>query len=160
MIGIVRGAAKTQLVRSLGFNDAIDASEGELAAPIVALAPKGINAFFGNVGTTMLDAALVNLAQVARIVICGATAHYDGPAPITNHLMLAMRGATMAGFFYFDHVARWAEGLARLAGWLQSGAIGEALDIAKGFDAVPEAALVQFTGGNAGCKLVRLSGDR
>ncbi len=160
VIGLARGAAKTQLVRSLGFDEAIDASEGELAAKIGALAPEGIDVFFDNVGGAMLDAALLNLSRGARIVICGATAHYEGPAPITNHLMLAMRGATMAGFFYFDHVTRWAEGRARLAEWVRSGAIREALDIAEGFDAVPEAALAQFTGGNAGRKLVRISGDR
>jgi NADPH-dependent curcumin reductase CurA len=61
-------------------------------------------------------------------------------------------------FFYFDHVARLAEGLARLARWLQCGALRVALDIAKDFDAAPEAALFQVTGGNAGRKLVRVSG--
>ena len=49
-------------------------------------------------------------------VICGATAHYAGTATISNHLMLAIRGATMAGFFYFDHVNRWAEQLAQRKG--------------------------------------------
>lgn len=158
-IGIARGEKKCDLVRSLGFDAVIDFAEGDLASDIAGLAPKGVDVFFDNVGGPMLDAALVNLAHGARIVICGATAHYAGPTPITNHLMLAMRGASMAGFFYFDHVARWPEGRERLAGWLADGSIREALDIAEGFEAVPEAAIAQFTGGNMGRKLVRVADD-
>jgi NADPH-dependent curcumin reductase CurA len=160
VIGIARGEAKTRLVRDLGFDEALDALEGDLAAQIAAAAPKGIDIFFDNVGGPMLDAALLHLAHGARIVICGATAHYGGPTPITNHLMLAMRGATMRGFFYFDHIARWAEGRERLAHWLRTDRLCEALDVAEGFDAVPEAALAQFSGGNAGRKLVRIAEDR
>lgn len=159
VIGIARGSKKCALVRSLGFDEVIDFAEGDLASDIARLAPQGVDIFFDNVGGPMLDAALVNLAHGARIVICGATAHYAGPTPITNHLMLAMRGASMAGFFCFDHVARWAEGRERLARWLADGSIREALDIAEGFEAVPEAAIAQFTGGNMGRKLVRVAED-
>ncbi|WP_156678253.1 NADP-dependent oxidoreductase [Sphingomonas profundi] len=158
-IGIARGRAKCDLIASLGFDAVIDASEGDLAGQIAATAPDGVDVFFDNVGGPMLDAALLNLAHGARVVVCGATAHYDGPTPVTNHLMLAMRGATMAGFFYFDHVARWAEGRRRLGEWLAEGRIREALDIAEGFAAVPDAALAQFEGRAAGRKLVRIAED-
>jgi NADPH-dependent curcumin reductase CurA len=158
-IGIARGPAKCGAVRSLRFDDVIDFNAGDLTAQIARLAPKGVDVFFDNVGGPMLDAALVNLAHGARIVICGATAHYGGPTPITNHLQLAMRGATMAGFFYFDHAANWPEGRARLAAWLADGSITELLDVAEGFDAVPAAALGQFSGGNTGRKLVRIADD-
>jgi len=159
VIGIARGPRKCELVSGLGFDAVIDFNEGELGARIGALAPQGIDVFFDNVGGPMLDAALLNLAHGARVVICGATAHYAGTATISNHLLLAIRGATMAGFFYFDHVNRWAEGRERLARWLVDGSIREALDVAEGFDAVPEAALAQFNGGVMGRKLVRIADD-
>ena len=159
VIGIARGTAKCEAVRSLGFDDVIDFSEGDLAANITRLAPKGIDVYFDNVGGPMLDAALVNLAHGARIVICGATAHYSGPTPITNHLMLALSGASMTGFYYFDHIARWPEGRERLGRWLADGSIRELLDVAEGFEAVPAAALAQFSGGNTGRKLVRIADD-
>ncbi len=159
VIGIARGAAKCDLVRSLGYDAAIDATAGDLPAAIRAEAPGGVDVFFDNVGGFMLDAALANLAHGARVVICGATAHYDGPTPVTNHLMLAMKGASMAGFFYFDHVARWAEGRARLRRWLAAGDIREVIDVSHGFDTVPDAALAQFEGRAAGRKLVRIADD-
>lgn len=158
-IGIARGSAKVDIVRGLGFDDVIDATAGELASAIRLAAPRGVDIVFDTVGGPHLDGALANLAHGARVVICGATAHYGGPTPITNHLMLAMTGSSMTGFFYFDHVARWPEGRARLSEWLRSGVIREVLDIAEGFDAVPEAALGQFNGGNAGRKLVRIADD-
>ncbi len=158
-IGIARGPAKCEMVRSLGFDDVIDALSGDLTTLVAAAAPQGVDVFFDNVGGPMLDAALANLAHGARVVVCGATAHYAGPTPVTNHLMLAMKGATMAGFFYFDHVARWAAGRERLATWLADGRIKEALDIAEGFDSVPQAALSQFNGGSSGRKLVRIADD-
>jgi NADPH-dependent curcumin reductase CurA len=159
VIGIARGAAKCAAVRSLGFDDVIDFSAGDLVPAIAHAAPRGVDVYFDNVGGPMLDAALLNLAHGARIVICGATAHYAGPTPITNHLMLALSGASMTGFYYFDHVARWAEGRERLAAWLAAGSIRELLDVAEGFEAVPAAALAQFSGGNTGRKLVRIAED-
>lgn len=160
VIGIARGSAKVALVRSLGFDDAIDATAGDLTAAIAEAAPRGVDVFFDNVGGPQLNAALANLAHGARVVICGATAHYGGPTSITNHLMLAMTGSTMSGFFYFDHVARWSEGRERLAEWLRTGAVREALTIVEGFDSVPEVSLGQFNGSNAGRALVRIAEDR
>jgi len=159
VIGIARGPKKCELVSGLRFDAVIDFNDGDLNTRIAALAPNGIDVFFDNVGGPMLDAALVNLAHGARVVICGATAHYAGTATISNHLMLAIRGATMAGFFYFDHMNRWAEGRERLARWLADGSIREALDVAEGFDAVPDTALAQFSGGVMGRKLVRIADD-
>lgn len=160
VIGIARGADKCAAVRALGFDAMIDASDGDLTAAITAAAPGGVNVFFDNVGGHMLDAALANLAHGGRVVVCGATAHYNGPTGITNHLILAMRGATMGGFFYFDHIARWPEGRERLAGWLRDGSIRDLFDIVEGFENVPDAALRQFEGKGVGRKLVRISDDR
>lgn len=42
-------------------------------------------------------------------------------------------------------------------GWLRGGALQEVLDVAEGFDAVPEAALGQFAGRNLGKQLVRIA---
>ncbi len=46
-----------------------------------------------------------------------------------------------------------------MADWLKQGLIHEAFDIATGFEAVPDAALAQFTGGNMGRKLVQIADD-
>jgi NADPH-dependent curcumin reductase CurA len=144
---------------SLGFDEVVDQAAGDWAERLARLCPAGIDVFFDKVGGEVLDAALLQMARRGRIVICGATAHYDGTARIANHTMLPVRGCTMAGFFYFDHLDHWPVGRERMADWLRSGTVREVLDIAEGFDAVPEAALGQFTGANIGRKLVRIAED-
>jgi len=74
-------------------------------------------------------------------------------------MMLAVQGCTMGGFFYFDHVGRFAEGVARLARWMKEGQIKEILTVADGFEAVPDAALGQFAGTNKGKQLVKIADD-
>lgn len=159
VIGTARGADKCRAVENLGFDAAVDQSVDGWEERLAELCPDGIDVFFDNVGAEVLDAALLNMAYGGRIVICGATAHYGGTAVIRNHTMLAVRGCSMAGFFYFDWVDRWAEGRRRLADWVRSGEVTELFDIAEGFDAVPQAALGQFRGANIGRKLIRIAVD-
>lgn len=160
VVGMAGGPEKCALVTALGFDAAVDYRTKDLAGAITAACPDGAHLFVDNVGGPLLDAALVSMAHGGRIIICGATAHYGAaPAGLFNHMQLAVRGLTMSGFFYFDHVARWPEGRARLARWLAEGLIREQLDVAEGFDAVPAAAIGQFHGGGAGRKLIRIADD-
>lgn len=158
-IGIAGGETKCRyLQEALGADATIDYKAESVSDRLTDLCPQGIDVFFDNVGGPILDAALARLARGARVVICGGIAGYNSEvAGLQNHLMLAIQGASMAGFFYFDHVHRLAEANARLAGWLRSGAVQEVLDVAEGFDAVPEAALGQFVGKNLGKQLVRIA---
>ncbi len=41
------------------------------------LAPQGIDLFFDNVGGSILDAALLNLANNGRVVVCGGISAYN-----------------------------------------------------------------------------------
>ncbi len=160
VVGIAGGEAKCAAVHTLGFDVVADYRRDNLAGQLANLCPQGIDVFFDNVGGPLLDAALLNMAHGGRVVICGATAHYGAkPTPVFNHMQLAMRGLTMGGFFYFDHIDRCPEGRERLGRWLADGSIKELLDVAQGFAAVPEAALSQFTGGVTGRKLVRIIDD-
>jgi NADPH-dependent curcumin reductase CurA len=158
-IGIAGGGRKCRYLQEvLGADGTIDYKNESVPDRLKELCPQGIDVFFDNVGGPLLDAALAQLARGARVVICGGIAGYNSEvAGLRNHLMLAIQGASMAGFFYFDHVHRLAEANARLAGWLRSGAVQEVLDVAEGFDAVPDAALGQFAGKNLGKQLVRIA---
>jgi NADPH-dependent curcumin reductase len=157
-VGIAGGKNKCDLLASLGFDAAVDYKSNDLAGQIAAACPGGANVFFDNVGGALLDAALMNMAMGGRIVICGAIAHYGAePMPIFNHIQLAIRNLSMHGFFYFSQTHRWAEARMRLAQWLEAGSIRDPLDIAEGFDAVPEVAISQFAGGVRGRKLIRIN---
>lgn len=159
-VGIAGGPEKCALVKRIGFDVVVDYKAPDLVGQIAAACPGGADVFFDNVGGPLLDAALLSMANGGRIVICGALAHYGAqPAPIFNHMQLAMRSLSMHGFFYFAEQHRWAAGRERLAKWLRDGSIRDTLDIAEGFDCVPEVAIGQFSGGVKGRKLIRLGAD-
>lgn len=156
-VGMAGGEEKCRAALDAGFDAMVDYRAPDLAGQIAATCPDGVNIFFDNVGGELLSSALVNMAHFGEIMICGGTAHYGAqPAPIYNHIHLAMRSVNMRGFFYFDHVDLWGEARARLAVFLNEGRIREWLDIVDGFDATPDAALAGFSGGVKGRKLVRL----
>ncbi|MBI1181498.1 MAG: zinc-binding dehydrogenase [Alphaproteobacteria bacterium] len=161
VIGIAGGSRKGAMLRDdLGFDATIDYKNEDVPARLAALCPDGIDVFFDNVGGAILDAALANMAHGGRLVICGGIAGYNSQAPgLQNHMALAMRGCTMSGFFFFDYVGRFREGVDRLARWMNAGQVKEVLDVADGFDTVPEAALGQFAGANMGKQLVRIADD-
>lgn len=160
-VGIAGGEEKCALALARGFDAVLDYKAPDLVGRIALACPNGAHVFFDNVGGPLLDAALLNMAPHGRIVICGAVAHYGiEPVPIFNHMQLAIRSLTMQGFFYFEQAHRWADARAHLARWLADGSVRDTLDIADGFDAVPEVAISQFAGGVKGRKLVRIAGGR
>ena len=161
VVGIAGGPQKCDhLTEALGYTDAIDYQSGDITEKLQRVCPQGIDVFFDNVGGPILDGALASMARHGRIVICGGMSSYDGSGyGITNHMMLAIQSCTMAGFFYFDYLDRFPAAIERLGAWLKAGEIKEVLDVAEGFDSVPDAAIGQFAGANLGKQLVRIADD-
>jgi NADPH-dependent curcumin reductase len=157
-VGIAGGEEKCRwLVDELGFDAAIDYKAGDVRAQLREHAPDGVDVFFDNVGGELLDTVLLHLARGARVVICGAISQYNatetslGPA---NYLQLLVMRALMQGFVIFDYAKRYPEGIAALAGWLQSGELRSREDVVKAeISDFPEVLLRLFRGENVG-KLV------
>lgn len=161
VIGIAGGAKKKAwLTSDLKLDAAIDYKSEDVAASLKALAPKGLNVYFDNVGGTILEAALDNLAIGARIALCGAIAGYDdrskahGPANYTN---LIIYRATMRGFLVLDFLDRAMEAVGHLMQWSGEGKLVNAVDVAQGLEQTPKAFRNLFTGGNLGKQLVRIA---
>lgn len=160
VIGVAGGAAKCDwLVRTLGFDAAIDYRSENVAARIAELCPKGVDVFFDNVGGDILEAGLANLALGARVVLCGAISQYNtaerrGPA---NYLELLVKRATMHGFLVFDHAAAFVEASARLAAWRAAGMLHGDTHVIEGLEAFPTALRGLFEGVNRGKLVLRLT---
>jgi NADPH-dependent curcumin reductase CurA len=161
VIGIVGGPAKADhIVSDLGLDAAIDYKNEDVSERLRELAPDGVNVFFDNVGGSILDAVLDNLAMRARVVICGAISQYDhmdnviGPS---MYLRLAERQSSMEGFAYFHFPESIAPATVELAGWLADGSLCVAEEILDGIDRYPEALEFMFNGGNTGKLLVKAS---
>jgi NADPH-dependent curcumin reductase CurA len=162
-IGIAGGPVKCRrLLEDYHFDVAIDyrgKSRDELSAAIAAAAPDGVNVIFENVGGDILDAALLNLAQRARIVLCGLISEYNnaaGHVGARNLWQLIVKRATMQGFLIADYVPRFAEGAAQLGQWLAEGRlhIDEHVDV--GLENAYAAFMKLFSGANDGKMVLKI----
>lgn len=162
-IGIAGGKEKCAwLTGELGFDAAIDYKSEDVAARLKELCPDGLDVYFDNVGGAILDAALVNLAMGARVVICGAISAYndftamEGPK---NYLALLARRGRMEGFLVLDYFPRAGEAIQDMAAWMQAGRLKDRVDVVEGLESAPAALRRLFTGQNIGKQLVKIADE-
>jgi NADPH-dependent curcumin reductase CurA len=162
-VGIAGGAAKCRRLREdYGFDTAIDyrgKSVGALTAEIAAAAPNGADIVFENVGGDILDAALMNLAPRARVILCGLISEYnsDGDkAGARNLWQVIVKRATIHGFLIMDYVPRFAEGGLQIARWISEGRLRIDEDIVTGIENAYPAFMKLFSGGNQGKLILKL----
>lgn len=160
-IGIAGGQEKCEWVReTAGLDVCIDYRSENVVSALEIVAPEGIDVYFDNVGGELLEAAIDNLANHGRIVLCGSVATgYDGSLPktgIRNYMQLGLRRAKMEGFVFLDYLERFPEALVHLSGMLGRDELVIAESIAEGLEAAPRALAGLFTGGNLGKQLVRV----
>ena len=158
VIGSAGGAEKCAWVRELGADAAIDYKAAPIVKALVEAAPKGIDVYFDNVGGDHLDAAFATARQNARFAICGMIEDYNSGS---NHAfrfitrVIAARIA-MKGFIYTDYLPEMADFYRDMGGWIASGAVKSRETVRDGLEAMPEAFIDLFRGGNTGKMLVRL----
>ncbi|HUP90649.1 MAG TPA: NADP-dependent oxidoreductase [Solimonas sp.] len=161
VVGIAGGAEKCRwLTEDLGLDAAIDYRAGDVGKQLQHLFPKGIDGFFDNVGGEVLEAALQNLAPLAKVGLCGAISIYndlDHTPPLRNHTRLLVTRARLQGFLVTDHVAQFSEGAMQLGQWLADGKLKNQVDVVEGLENAPEAFRRLFTGENLGKQLVRVA---
>ena len=157
VVGIAGGEDKCRfVVDELGFDACIDYKAGPVHAGLKEHCPQGVDVYFDNVGGDILDAVLTRINMKARIVICGAISQYNvtsavkGPA---NYLSLLVNRARMEGMLVTDYAARYPEGVATIARWMQEGSFKTREHVVDGFENFPSALNMLFAGENLG-KLV------
>jgi hypothetical protein len=161
-IGIAGGRDKcAYVVEELGFDACVDykaaGSAEALSARLAEVAPKGIDAYFENVGGLVLDAVLPQMNAFGRIAVCGMIAGYEGaPVPIKQPTLILRSRLKMQGFIVFEQpdTVPWAQ--AELASAVASGRIKYRETIAEGLENAPAAFLGLLKGRNLGKQLVRL----
>jgi NADPH-dependent curcumin reductase CurA len=161
VVGIAGGERKCRwLVDELGFDAAIDYKSEDVQNRLREECPEGINVFFDNVGGEILDAALLNMAQHGRIVLCGGISSYNAeelpPGP-RNYMQLVIRRCTMQGFILIDYFDQAPRALDELRGWISEGKLKHAEDIQEGFENTPRTFLRLFTGENLGKQLLKIA---
>jgi len=160
VIGIAGGPEKCRwLIDEAGFDAAVDYKAGDVSKQLKALAPKGIDVIYDNVGGEILDAMLARIAIGARVVLCGGISRYEqggkiaGPA---NYFNLILRRAHMEGFIVLDHESEWPAIRERLAGLVLAGKLKWQADILDGLENAASGLSRLFDGSNRGKQVLRL----
>jgi NADPH-dependent curcumin reductase len=160
-VGIAGGADKCRyIVQELGFDAAIDYKSEDVRKSLRTHCPEGLNIYFDNVGGTILEAALANLARGARIVICGAISQYCNTGPIagpSNYMSLLVNRASMKGMLVFDYADRYAQAGAEMAAWMAAGKLKSREDIVEGLATFPETLLKLFKSENSGKLMLKVA---
>jgi hypothetical protein len=160
VIGIAGSPEKCAWVTGeLGFDACIDYKRENVAKRLHELCPRGIDVYFDNVGGEILDAVLAQIAQGARIALCGGISAYNEaelpPGP-KNLMMLVIRRARMEGFLVLDYFPRFPEAMERMARWVSEGRIRHRTDVVEGLENTPAAFRRLFTGANVGKQVVKV----
>jgi NADPH-dependent curcumin reductase CurA len=160
VVGIAGGAEKcAYIVDELGFDEAIDYKNENVAKQLRQACPDGIDLYFDNVGGSILNDCLANLAIRGRVVLCGAISTYnsDGPPPgPSNYLSLLVRRGRMEGFIIIDYLDRFPAAQLEVAGWIAQGKIKSSEHVVEGLEKAPDALNLLFSGGNTGKVIVAL----
>jgi NADPH-dependent curcumin reductase CurA len=160
VVGIAGGPEKcAYIVDELGFDEAIDYKSEKVAARLREACPDGIDLYWDNVGGSILNDCLGQLAMKGRVVLCGAISGYNsreaaqGP---TNYINLLIRRGRMEGFIILDYMGRFPQAQAEMAQWLGEGRIKSSEHVVEGLEHAPDALNLLFTGGNTGKVVVKL----
>jgi NADPH-dependent curcumin reductase CurA len=162
VVGVAGGAEKCDwLVRTLGFDAAVDYKAGPVFRPLKEAAPKGIDVYFDNVGGDIFEACLFQMNNKGRIACCGAVSQYDGAPPAHGPRgipgLLVVKRLTAQGFIVSDFDDERAEALADLQAWVAAGKLKVQEDVIEGLENTPRALIGLLAGENRGKRMVHVS---
>jgi len=149
------------LRETCGFDGAINYTTADLRKALKEHCPHGIDVYFDNVGGILLEAALGRLRRGGRVVLCGATSHYNtanppqGPA---NYLALLECGGRMEGFLASHFMDRFDAGMRELAELVREKRLHVEEQRWHGLESAPEALCALFDGKTRG-KVVVVLGE-
>lgn len=159
VIGVAGGKEKCDvLINEIGADAAIDYKNDNLDEKIKLHASDGIDIFFDNVGGEILDAALDNIRDRARVVICGAISqysHHDSVNGPSLYLRLAEKYSRMEGFTVMHFEEKYPEASKELLNLYEQGKLKIPYHIEEGIENFPLALQKLFAGGNTGKLMVK-----
>lgn len=133
-------------------------------AAVADACPKGIDVHFENVGGELFEAAIFNMRNRGRIVLCGMIADYNAtreelpPGP-RGLFVLIGRSIRMQGFIVFHYPELCREWVQTGTRWLAEGKLHYRETIEEGLENAPRAFLGMMRGENFGKQLVKLDDE-
>jgi NADPH-dependent curcumin reductase CurA len=135
---------------------------GDITKALAAVAPKGIDVYFENVGGEHLEAAINCMNVKGRIAVCGMISQYnarEASAGPSNLISIIGKDITMRGYVLGNHFDMAGDFYKDISKWISEGKIKWSETVYDGIEKAPEAFIGLFEGKNSGKMLVRLSDE-
>jgi len=159
-VGIAGGKAKCDyVVGELGFDACVDYKAGKLLDELRAACPKGVDAYFENVGGVILDTMLRLMNLKSRIAVCGLISDYNAAEAygVKMFRSILVNRIKVQGMIVFDWVERYPEANQALLALLTDGRFKYRESVVKGIENAPRGLIGLLKGENFGKQLVRLT---
>ena len=162
VIAITSSEEKLAWCQKIGYDDGINyKTEPNLVDAITKVCPNGVDLYFDNTAGPIHDAVMQNLANFARIVVCGTVSladRFDEPDIGERFLRrILVARARVQGFIVDDYQNRHQEAWKCLANWYQRGLLNCEYDIIQDIHSMPSAFLRLLNSQNLGKQLVQVS---
>jgi hypothetical protein len=159
-VGIAGGKAKCDyVVKDLGFDACIDYKAGNLLDNLRAACPKGVDAYFENVGGEILDSVLRLMNLRGRVTICGLISDYNAKEPygVKMFRSILVNRLKVQGMIVFDWAPRYAEANQALMELVLGGKLKTRESVVDGIENAPKGLIGLLKGENFGKQLVKLA---
>ena len=159
-VGIAGGKAKCDyVVKELGFDACSDYKAGDLYDNLKAACPKGVDAYFENVGGEILDTVLRLMNVRGRITICGLISDYNAKEPygVKMFRSILVNRLKVQGMIVFDWLERYPEANQALLQLVTSGKLKYRESVVQGIENAPKGLIGLLKGENFGKQLVKLT---
>lgn len=158
-VAIVGGPEKDRVATEhFGYAASVDRLGPDWADRLRAACPDGVDAYLDNAGGDVLRGVVAQLAQGARVVLCGLMDQYnDGPPSMVPAAPLIGRRATVHGLVVYDHEDLRPRFMARVAALLREGRLRMLEEGHAGLAAAPAAFCRLMRGANVGKVIVEVA---
>jgi NADPH-dependent curcumin reductase len=159
-VGIAGGKTKCDyVVKDLGFDACIDYKAGNLLDNLKAACPKGVDAYFENVGGEILDTVLRLMNLRGRITICGLISDYNAKEPygVKMFRSILVNRLKVQGMIVFDWQQRYPEANQALLDLVVGGKLKYRESVVQGLENAPKGLIGLLKGENFGKQLVKLA---
>jgi NADPH-dependent curcumin reductase CurA len=160
VVGIAGGPAKCgYVVKELGFDACVDYKAGKLLDDMRAACPKGVDAYFENVGGVILDTILRLMNLRSRIAVCGLISDYNATEPygVKMFRSILVNRIKVQGMIVFDWLERYAEANEALLALVNGGRFKYRESVVQGLESAPKGLIGLLKGENFGKQLVKLT---
>ena len=156
VIGTCSTDAKAEFLKGLGCDRPINYKTQDLNGVLQGEYPDGVNLVFENVGGSVFDVCLANLALHGRLVVCGSITDYAAGPQRIEQLPVSQRVLwkclTIKGFIYFLYPELIPQHMQSLLAAIENGTLVPRVDPAKftGLEEVADAVEYLHAGKNTG----------